>query len=976
MSEAANCGTKAGEHAMPPTDPGTLVQQLKSQLLPSDKIFSKNQRKKARKKVTKIIQKTLGICPRPGVNADGDARTDDEGTPSSQDTGCCSNHRAAVGSGEARPACTSSPQTAKFFRPHSPGASAPPCRSVMEATDAADAPAMYPPSNRRRVGSALNRSSSGAPALGQNRDRLPRATPAVARHAEKAASLGHHGRAERAASGAEGLPTCRRKDARPIARSSRLTGSGSPSIDDNRGGSSAAGGSNQLSQGALKRLSRRQARPDDLLTADNDDNDDDGKATTATAGPSHTPGCLKPGARSVIAVAAAYRSAGIAGGGEMACAAAAAGKRRDRRQSGRSLGKRARLSEDGTAVGAAASEEVIQIPPQAGTAASAAAVAAAATAVHRGYALYCSTFVTATAATSHLKGGSVARQVLVPAASMPPAGGVAAARGPLDLSAALLMMRVQLRASDTAGLGGPVPPVIGTADITSGVDASVPAVLTATADANMASGGTSTIRLSGYASDRQGLEDSGSKAALFTSCALSTGMEGRVAAAPAGVNGRLGLQKTSMQAQKQQPCKVQQQAEWQAAVRASRYRYGNYHRYYGYRMSADMDEDPRVKLMRREWFQQRVCIDVGCNEGLVTLAVAARFGAKRMTGYDIDGTLIKKACRNLRNTRTEYTTRLQAMTHGHCIRPAHETSWGNGWEEEGYGDEMPDDGDDGVGGSDPAARNPMVLTGGKVECGELEGDEGRDADADAVEEEYGSETDCADEILPDAEASADDTVNVDDENGVSGDEAAAVNRNGKDPSCGQVSPPLSLQQQKHKQQQQQHQVLASSRPRRGPHSAIGPAPVRVGMLRSYVKALAGTRFVQQDWANARGRSDSADTILCLSVTKWVHLNNGDEGLKRMFKKFFNTLTPGGLLILEPQPWKSYNRAVHKTTTNAVPYKRIEQLQLRPQHFVEYLTNQLGFVLESQLREGQGVGFDRPMYLLRKPMLVGAGPCSS
>ncbi len=35
------------------------------------------------------------------------------------------------------------------------------------------------------------------------------------------------------------------------------------------------------------------------------------------------------------------------------------------------------------------------------------------------------------------------------------------------------------------------------------------------------------------------------------------------------------------------------------------------------------------------------------------------------------------------------------------------------------------------------------------------------------------------------------------------------------------------------------------------------------------------------------------------------------------------------------------------------------------------TPQLGFVLEAQLHEGGGVGFDRPMYLLRKPAAAGA-----
>ncbi|KAF5467675.1 hypothetical protein F2P56_011906 [Juglans regia] len=46
--------------------------------------------------------------------------------------------------------------------------------------------------------------------------------------------------------------------------------------------------------------------------------------------------------------------------------------------------------------------------------------------------------------------------------------------------------------------------------------------------------------------------------------------------------------------------------------------------------------------------------------------------------------------------------------------------------------------------------------------------------------------------------------------------------------------------------------------------------------------------------------------ISLSVTKWIHLNWGDEGLITLFSKIWRLLHPqGGILVLEPQPWKSH-----------------------------------------------------------------------
>ena len=52
-----------------------------------------------------------------------------------------------------------------------------------------------------------------------------------------------------------------------------------------------------------------------------------------------------------------------------------------------------------------------------------------------------------------------------------------------------------------------------------------------------------------------------------------------------------------------------------------------------------------MQIMEKPWFQNRKCLDIGCNEGMITLALASHFGTTSMLGADIDRSLIGKASR-------------------------------------------------------------------------------------------------------------------------------------------------------------------------------------------------------------------------------------------------------------------------------------------------------------------------------------------
>eukprot|EP00063_Salmo_salar_P065274 XP_014040109.1 PREDICTED: 7SK snRNA methylphosphate capping enzyme-like [Salmo salar] len=102
-----------------------------------------------------------------------------------------------------------------------------------------------------------------------------------------------------------------------------------------------------------------------------------------------------------------------------------------------------------------------------------------------------------------------------------------------------------------------------------------------------------------------------------------------------------------------------------------------------------------------------------------------------------------------------------------------------------------------------------------------------------------------------------------------------------------------------------------------------------------------------------------DVILCLGVTKWVQLHGGDGGVVRMFRRIYTHLRPGGMLLLESQPWSSYCRSKNITET---AYRNYCDIRLRPDNFCCYLTSTVGFTCYRLLTDS---GFQRPIYLFHK-----------
>lgn len=126
-------------------------------------------------------------------------------------------------------------------------------------------------------------------------------------------------------------------------------------------------------------------------------------------------------------------------------------------------------------------------------------------------------------------------------------------------------------------------------------------------------------------------------------------------------------------------------------------------------------------------------------------------------------------------------------------------------------------------------------------------------------------------------------------------------------------------------------------------------------------------FASEEPTRTAGEVSQYDVILCLSVTKWVHLAGGDEALKRFFARVKKCLKPGGMMILEPQLNRSYKLARQKGLADKS--MTFERLKLRPDLFKDYLLKEAGFSNMDMLRDKKsekGRSFNRPIMAFYVP----------
>eukprot|EP01104_Vermistella_antarctica_P002464 TRINITY_DN12704_c0_g1_i1.p1 TRINITY_DN12704_c0_g1~~TRINITY_DN12704_c0_g1_i1.p1 ORF type:complete len:383 (-),score=29.70 TRINITY_DN12704_c0_g1_i1:87-1235(-) len=348
--------------------------------------------------------------------------------------------------------------------------------------------------------------------------------------------------------------------------------------------------------------------------------------------------------------------------------------------------------------------------------------------------------------------------------------------------------------------------------------------------------------------------------------------------------------------------------------------YGSVDKSYGFRVQgADKAQDVRLKFLRREWFYQKSCLEIGCNSGQLSITLAVRFDCQSMLGMDVSQDLVKKACQNVRWRSVRLRKKMkQRGSKGGIGMPYYPISMAL------------------------CHGPPRPLPDTEVTLSDLQTSE------DLRKLVFSSPTPVPPPTTTNSTTASPNT--------------ASTNL----PEPLPPPPPATPTTQQSKVFPKNiHFTCADFLTSEWENASDSKPPSPSPPPPSGSSPRPDTIEAHSSDQGSSSPTPQFDTIVCFNVTKWIHLNHGDQGIRDLFQKIYRMLSPGGLLLLEAQPWPSYKR---KSNHTPEIHKQFQSIAMKPKDFPLYLTRQIGF--ESIQLLGvpsiqKNEEYRRPIYLCRK-----------
>ncbi|CAG8433689.1 11266_t:CDS:2 [Ambispora gerdemannii] len=372
--------------------------------------------------------------------------------------------------------------------------------------------------------------------------------------------------------------------------------------------------------------------------------------------------------------------------------------------------------------------------------------------------------------------------------------------------------------------------------------------------------------------------------------------------------------------------------------------YGNYMGYYQRRNDATVKDDPRLEVFDKSFFERKEVLDIGCNSGEFTIEIATRFLPEKILGIDIDDKLIERAYSNVRQ---KYMLLLPNNDNNSSGR---------------------NDNNDEIAGSNNNIESESKDDNGKLSGQSNNNTEITESDNDFINnfenDNKGKNNECQSGSSTHPESLSSSSENVSGSIPVPCErsfrkrnfpaeeaESSSFSTNYANNNSAKKNPAKKIKPEQRDETKNDDSLVAIISNHRSCSTIQSTSTIIAGpsKMETDKKSLDvddesvhfphNILFRCADWMKETIKKEKYDTILALSITKWIHLHYGDSGIKEFFCKIYDSLKPGGIFLIEPQPWSSYRKYRHISETHNRNYNNTNFF---PKDFHGYLLKEIGY----------------------------------